>query len=219
MFPSHDTLLPIGIIHLEEDNGTTLRAMAGYFSEKPVLSPELPVSDEEVESILEEIIGEDNNRFVLYSSFDVEDEDVFINNIRFMVASCETKIVFFDHISWLATGSEDKGEDERKKLDRIAQRLKLLAKELGFCLLMISHVNDDGKTRGSRYITKVANTVIFLTRDKTNEDPIERLKTHMIVEKARLIGAKEGPAGYGIYNEEKLMLTDPTQIMLELPRD
>ena len=41
----------------------------------------------------------------------------------------------------------------------------------------------------------------------------------MIVEKARLIGAKEGPAGYGIYNEEKLMLTDPTQIMLELPRD
>lgn len=214
-----DTKLPIGIIHLEEDNGTTLRAMAGYYSETAVLNPELPVSDEEVEKILEDIIRDNDNRFVLYSSFDVEDEDVFINNIRFMVASCETRIVFFDHISWLATGSEDKGEDERKKLDRIAQRLKLLAKELGFCLLMISHVNDDGKTRGSRYITKVANTVIYLTRDKTHEDRNERLKTYMMVEKARLIGAKEGPAGFGIYDEDKLMLIDPTQIMLELPTE
>jgi twinkle protein len=210
---------PIGIIHLEEDNGTTLRGMAGYFSETPVLSPEMPVADEEVEKILETIIGENDTRFTLYSSFDVEDEDVFLNNVRFMVASCNAKVVFFDHISWLATGSVDKQEDERKKLDRIAQRLKLLGKELGFSLLMISHVNDDGKTRGSRYITKVANTVIYLSRKKEDPDPLERTKTYFNIEKARLIGAKEGPAGYGLYDEEKLMLTDPTDIQLGLPTE
>ena len=206
---------PIGLIHLEEDNGTSLRAMAGYFAEERVLDPEAPMDDEEVLKILEGILGENQNRFVMHSSFDVEDEDAFVDNMRFMVAACGAEIVFFDHISWLATGSADKGDDERKRLDRISQRLKLLAKELGFCLVMISHVNDDGLTRGSRNISKVANTVISLMRDKTSTDAIERLKTYIMVEKARLIGSKEGPAGYAIYDEEKLMLTDPMKQGLE----
>lgn len=199
----------IGLIHLEESNGVTLRGMAGYFSEKPVLSPMAPVSNDEVLKILEEISGENFNRFMLHSSFDLEDEDAFIDNIRFMVVSGECKVVFLDHISWLATGSEDKQEDERRKLDRVIQRLKLLAEELDFCLNVISHVNDDGKTRGSRYISKAANTVIFLTRNKTSADEEERLRTHFLIEKARLIGAEEGPAGFAVYNKEKLMLQDP----------
>lgn len=199
----------IGLIHLEESNGITLRGMAGYFSEKPILSPEMPASNEEVLEILEQISGEDSNRFMLHSSFDVEDEDAFIDNIRFMVVAGNCKVVFLDHISWLATGSEDKQEDERRKLDRIIQRLKLLAEELNFCLHVISHVNDDGKTRGSRYISKAANTVIFLSRNKTSADEQERIKTNFLIEKARLIGAEEGPAGFAIYNKEKLMLIDP----------
>lgn len=206
----------IGIIHLEESNSTTLRAMTGYFTETAVMSPEMPASDEEVLKILEKIVGENEDRFVLHSSFDVEDEDSFIDNIRFMVTAHNCRLVFFDHISWLATGSEEKGDDERKKLDRISQRLKLLAKELRFALIMISHVNDDGKTRGSRNITKVANTVIHLERNKTTEDEQERTKLHMMVEKARLPGAKEGPAGYAIYDMDKLMLIDPMKKGLEL---
>ncbi len=206
----------MGLIHLEEDNGTTLRGMAGYFSESPVLHPDMPASNEEVIKILESITGqEDNPRFILHSSFDVEDEDAFIDNMRFMVAACGASLIFLDHISWLATGSEDKTEDERKRLDRISQRMKLLAKELGFALIMISHVNDDGKTRGSRNITKVANTVISLDRDKTSEDELERLKTKFLIEKARLIGAKEGPAGYAIYDEDNLMLICPMKKGIE----
>lgn len=207
---------PVGLIHLEEDNGTTLRAMAGYFSEQRVLDPENPVEDEEVLKILQNIMGDQENRFVLHSSFDVEDEDAFIDNVRFMVAACGSKVIFFDHISWLATGTSDKGDDERKRLDRISQRLKLLAKELGFALIMISHVNDDGLTRGSRNISKVANTVISLMRDKTSTDEQERLKTYILVEKARLIGSKEGPAGFGIYDDETLMLRDPLEKGLTL---
>ena len=199
----------IGLIHLEESNGITLRGMAGYFAEKPFLSPQMPASNDEVLGVLQEI-SKDDSRFMLHSSFDVEDEDAFIDNIRFMVVAGQCKVVFLDHISWLATGSdESKQEDERRKLDRIIQRLKLLAEELDFCLNVISHVNDDGKTRGSRYISKAANTVIFLSRNKTSTDEQERIKTHFLIEKARLIGAEEGPAGFAIYNKEKLMLLDP----------
>jgi twinkle protein len=206
----HETKHNVGIIHLEESNGETLRGMAGYYTATPVQSPEMPASDEEVLEILEQILGKDEDRFVLYSAFDVEDEDKFIDNIRFMVTANNCKIVTFDHISWLATGTQDSKEDsERMKLDRISQRLKMLAEELRFGLVMVSHVNDLGQTRGSRYISKAANTVINLNRNKTTEDEAERVKLYMTVEKARLVGAKEGPAGYAVYNTELLMLEDP----------
>lgn len=207
---------PIAILHLEEDNGTTLRAMASYYAQDGSLHPESNVSDQDVLESIKKATGGDETRVFLHSSFDVEDESQFTDNMRFLVAGCGVRIVFFDHISWLATGNA--GEDERMKLDRISQKLKLLAKELNFCLLMISHVNDDGKTRGSRNITKVANTVIHLQRDKTHVDPVEKNKMNMIVEKARLAGAKTGPAGYALYDDEKLMLIDPRSRGLEVPK-
>jgi twinkle protein len=207
----------VGIIHLEESNGETLKGLAGYFSETPVQSPDMPASDEEIEEILEKMLGKNEDRFVLYSAFDVEDENKFIDDLRFMVVANNCKIICFDHISWLAVGgSSEKEDDERKKLDRIAQRVKMLAEELRFGLVMVSHVNDAGQTRGSRYISKAANTVIDLKRNKTTEDESERTKLHFMVEKARLVGSKEGPAGFAVYNTEKLMLEDPLERGLQL---
>ena len=95
----------------------------------------------------------------------------------------------------MATGLQD--EDERKKLDRISQKLKLLAKELRFALVMISHVNDDGKTRGSRNITKVANSVIHLDRAVSEGST----GTQITVEKARL-GGRTGPGGKAYFDRE-----------------
>lgn len=200
------TKSPLGIIHLEEDNGTTLRGMAAYYADVPAHIPDSPYTSGEVLDIIRKINGPDEGRVFLRSSFDVEDEDAFTDGVRFLVMVCGCDFIFLDHISWLATG--DDNQDERKKLDRISQRLKLLAKELKFALIMISHVNDDGKTRGSRNITKVANTVIHLKRDKLSEDAGERNKTYFLIEKARLIGAKEGPAGYALYDEELCILRD-----------
>lgn len=211
-----DTKHNVGIIHLEETNSTTLRSMAGYYTSSPMQSPEMPASDEEVLSVLEKILGPNEDRFVLYSAFDVEDEERFISNVRFMVSANNCKIVMFDHISWLAVDTDGKEEDERRKLDRIIQKLKKLAEELMFALVVISHVNDNGQTRGSRYITKAADTVIHLSRNKTTDDEVERLKLFMMIEKARMIGAQEGPAGYALYDLDKLMLTDPTEKGLEL---
>lgn len=205
------TKIPIGVIHLEEDNGTTLRGMAAYYSDTPIHIPEATASEDDIMDIIEEINGQDEGRIFLRSAFDVDDEDAFINGIRFLVSVCGCGVVLLDHISWLATGEDN--QDERKKLDRIATRLKLLAKELSFALIMISHINDEGKTRGSRYITKVANTVIHLSRDKMHPDEVERNKTFFGVEKARLSGSKTGPAGFAMYDTEKNMLKDPSKIV------
>lgn len=197
---------PIGIIHLEEDNGITLRGIATYELGVPANNKEMNISNEEVlEAIINSVNGSEERLFV-HTSFDVDDETIFLDNLRYLGSVCGCKIIFFDHISWLATGKE--GEDERKKLDRISQRIKLLAKELKMAVIEISHVNDDGKTRGSRNITKVANTVIHLERNKTTSDSVEQNKLHFTIEKARTAGARTGPVGYAIFNEETGKLVD-----------
>lgn len=195
----------IGVIHLEEDNGTTIKALAGYHLQLPAVLPDSGVSDEEVFVAYKKLVKDDENRVHIYSSFDQEDEQQLLDNIRFLVSAAGCKFVFLDHITWLATGKED--DDERKKLDRLSQKLKLLAKELRFCLIMISHVNDDGKTRGSRNISKVANTVISLDRDKINFDPNVRNTIEFLLEKVRL-GGNTGRAGSATFNQMKGILED-----------
>jgi twinkle protein len=197
---------PIGIIHLEEDNGTTVKAIAGYELGVPAVLPDCGLSKEDILAGYKRAVKDNEGRVHIYSSFDIEHEDTFLNNIRFLIAAAGCKIIFFDHISWLATGNDDE-TDERKKLDRISQKLKLLMKELRACLVMISHTTDDGKTRGSRYIGKVANTRISLKRDKTNHDSIVRNTVEFIIRKARL-GGRTGPGGSGIFNQETGRLED-----------
>lgn len=186
----------IGIIHLEEDNATTVKAIAGYELEVPAVLPDCGLSKEDILSGYKKAVRDNEGRLHIHSSFDVEDEEAFLGNIRFLVSAAGCSFIFLDHITWLATGLAD--EDERKKLDRISQKLKLLAKELRFCLVMISHVNDNGQTRGSRNISKVANTVISIDRDLLSGST----NMFFLIEKARL-GGRTGPAGKGIFDRDK----------------
>lgn len=184
----------VGIIHLEEDNATTIKAIAGYELSVPATLPDSGLSRKDIMAGYRSAVNDDEGRVHIHSSFDIEDIDTFLSNIRYMVSAAGCRFIFLDHISWLATGGTD-GDQERKKLDYISQSLKLLAKELRFALIMISHINDDGKTRGSRNITKVANTVIHLDRAVREGG----MTTQLIIEKARL-GGRSGPAGKTQFN-------------------
>lgn len=183
----------IGIIHLEEDNATTIKGIAGYELGQPALLPDSGLSTQDIFEAYKSAVGGRDDRVHLYQSFDTEEEDTFLDGIRFLAAGAGCQFIFFDHISWLATGRGE-SDDERKKLDRLSQKLKLLAKELEICILMISHVNDEGKTRGSRNITKVANTIIHMARDTLHSDPNVRNTTFLTLEGVRL-GGSTGPAG------------------------
>ena len=188
------TKLNIGIIHLEEDNATTIKGIAGYELGRPAILPDSGLSEDDIFTAYKTAVGDSDSRVHLYQSFETEDEELFLDGIRFLAAGAGCSFIFFDHISWLATGNSGDDQDERKKLDRISQKLKLLAKELGICILMISHVNDEGKTRGSRNITKVANTIIHMDRDKLHPDEHVRRTTKLTLEGVRL-GGSTGPAG------------------------
>lgn len=205
---------PIGIIHLEEDNGTTVKAIAGYELDVPAVLPDCGLSKQDILDGYKRAVRDDEGRLHIHASFDIEDEEAFLGNIRFLVSALGCRFIFLDHITWLATGLAD--DDERKKLDRLSQRLKLLAKELRFCLVEISHVNDDGKTRGSRNISKVANTVISLNRDLLSGSNT----TSITVEKARL-GGRTGPAGFGYFNQMtgKMESQEPPAFLPDVPEE
>lgn len=185
-----NTDIPIALIHLEEPNQRTLKSIAGHKLGVNASRIGSGVSNEEV---LETIKGYEGRLYV-HKPYDVDDEDSFFGTIRYLVSAMGCKVVFWDHISWVATSTLD-NEDERKKLDRMSRKAKTLATELGFCFIIISHVNDDGKTRGSRSITKDADTVINLDRDLESNSPILRI----FLEKNRL-GADTGRAGEVFYD-------------------
>ena len=114
-------------------------------------------------------------------------------------------VVFLDHITMLVTGVEE--GDERRKLDYLSTKLKKMCKELNFCLVMITHVNDDGQTRGSRNISKIADIMIDLYRDKLSEDEYERSCLKLTIEKNRKSG-RTGDAGTLYFNTDTFKLEE-----------
>ena len=206
------TSLPIGIIHLEEDVQRSAVRLVGYEVEQPVhLEGFTDYSPEQLMDIYKSLAKEDNRINFYVQGKNDQDVEAFLNSIRFMVAKAGCRVVFFDHISRVATsfGLDTSG------LDSFATKLSKLSIELDFALIMITHVNDDGLTRGSRNISKEAWTVVSLNRDKLNPDPLIRNTTNLVVEKNRHASIT-GPAGSIYFDPTTFKLTDEPPMYLPL---
>jgi hypothetical protein len=83
----------------------------------------------------------------------------------------------------------------------------MMVKELDFACILVSHVNDFGQTRGSRYISKIADIRIDAVRDTVNPDTVSRNTTYLTVSKNRFSG-KTGPAGRLIFHPETFTLEE-----------
>lgn len=206
---------PIGLIHMEESNAVTLRGIATYELKAPVNDDSYLISNVDTMRAIKSATKDDSSRILLHSSNDIEDEDIFLDSLRYMMAVGGCRVIFLDHITWLATGNME--DDERKLLDKISQEIKQLAIIHNCCVIMISHVNDNGQTRGSRNITKVADIVIDLSRDLKSPVVEERNKLYSMAEKSRKQGTTTGPLGYAIYNRSSGTLEE--HISTHLPHE
>jgi twinkle protein len=186
----------VGAIFLEEPKGHLLRSLAGLELRKPTHLPESGVSEEEALRAVTSLCKEDE-RLHIYSHFGSDDPDVLLDTIRFMVVARKVVYVFLDHISMVVSGLA--GEDERRALDYIATRLEMMVKELNFALIFVSHVNDNGQTRGSRYIGKIADIRVILSRDLMSPDERIRNILGVAVGKNRFCG-KTGYAGEYLFD-------------------
>lgn len=194
----------IGIIHLEENKARTIKGLVGYEVQSPIHLPPYAISKEEIKSTFRKVTGRDE-RVHLYSHYGSDDPDVILSTVRFMAGACNCKRIFLDHITMVVSGLA--GDDERRALDYISTRLAMMTEELDFTLFLISHVNDEGQTRGSRNISKVADLRIDLYRDIEAEDEMIRNTTKLTVSKNRFAG-KTGPGGQLYFDPSTYVLKE-----------
>jgi len=192
-----ETDLKIGIIHLEEGDRRSVQGLVSYELDVPCHLPDSNVSTTDQLKAFKALTKQDG-RVYFYSHYGSDDSSSILDIIRYLVVTCGCKIIFLDHITMLVTG-DDSGDDERRKLDYISTRLAMMVHQHNFALLMISHINDDGKTRGSRNISKIANLWVQLDRDKVADTYEQRNTTKLTVIKNRFSG-KTGDAGYLIFD-------------------
>lgn len=194
----------IGAIFLEEPKQRHLQALAGLKLRQPVHLPDCACTQSEVFAALENLVGKDE-RLHVYSHFGSDDPVVLLDTIRFLVSARQCRFILLDHITMAVSGLA--GEDERRALDQISTRLEMMVKELDYALILVSHVNDFGQTRGSRYISKIADIRIDATRDVSSSDPVHRNTTYLTVSKNRYSG-KTGPAGQLIFDPTTFTMTE-----------
>lgn len=187
----------VGAIFLEEPKGDLLRCLAGIELKIPAHLAECGCSEDQVLEAIK-VLCKTDDRLHVYSHFGSDDPEVLLDTIRFMVTARNVSYVFLDHISMVVSGLA--GEDERRALDYISTRLEMMVKELNFSLFIVSHVNDNGQTRGSRYIAKAADVRINIERDFLSENETIANTTHLIVSKRRLRG-KPGFAGKYLFDQ------------------
>jgi twinkle protein len=199
----------VGIIHLEEPKDRVIKGLAGYSLQVPAHLKDCTVSIAEIKTAYRELFKTED-RVHIYSHFGSDDPNIILDTIRFLVAACGCKFIFLDHISMVVSGMAT--DDERKALDYLITRLGMMVHELDFCLVLVSHVNDAGLTRGSRYISKMANLWLHLDRNITAESNSTRNITTLTIRKNRFTG-RTGPAGR--------LLFDPATFLLKeiLPED
>lgn len=188
----------VGAIYLEEGKQRHLQALAGIQLRAPVHLPDNSHTEDQVAAALRQVVQRDD-RLYIYSNFGGCDRDVLLDTIRFLVSARGCRYILLDHLTMAVIGVAE--EDERRQLDWLSTKLEMLVKELDFSLIMVSHVNDLGQTRGSRYPTKVADITIDLSRDMMAEDPIVRRTINISVPYNRFSG-NTGYAGSIIFHPE-----------------
>lgn len=186
----------IGAIFLEEPKRRHLQALAGIHLKTPVHLPDSGVSAARTSAAVREVVGDDD-RLHIYSHFGSDDPDVILDTIRFLVVARSCRYILLDHVTMVVSGLG--GREATTALDYLSTRLEMMVKELDFALIMVSHVNDEGLTRGSRNISKIADIRIDLDRDVKAADPVVRRSTHLMISKNRFCG-RTGPAGVLLFD-------------------
>ena len=204
-----DTDLNVATIFLEEPEEITIKGVATYELGMPCNIREIGISKREILEGYKKALGGNENRLYIHTHFATEEEDELLDNIRFLVTVANCSVIFLDNLTMLTTGRAE--EDERLKIDRVIRRLRDLINELHCCLVLVAHVNDDGKTRGSRLPDKLCNTVIYMQRNIKSSLISESNRIDFLIEKARIQGAKGGPAGSAFYDSVSYRLLDVTE--------
>lgn len=187
----------IGILFLEESIKKAGLSLMSLAANKPLHLPDTVATDEERLDAFNATLGTD--RVFLFDHFGSTGVDNIVSRVRYMAKGLGCKYVVLDHIS-IVVSAQASG-DERKAIDEIMTRLRMLVQETGIALFIVSHLKrPDGKgheegsatslsqLRGSGSIAQLSDMVIGLERNGQAEIEEERNTTHVRVLKNRFCG-------------------------------
>lgn len=195
-----DTKDNIGLMFLEESVSKTARSIMSIQANIPLHLPQESGS-EVPESVLrdafEKTLGTD--RLYLFDHFGSTNIDNIVNRVKYMAKALDCSYIFLDHLSIIVSSQEN--GDERKAIDEVMTRLRMLVQETGISLILVSHLrrpegkgHEEGAStslaqlRGSASIAQLSDIVIGLERSAQAEDMTERNTTKVRVLKNRFSG-------------------------------
>jgi len=186
----------IGVLALEESKAITgLGIMSLEANQRLHLDEE--ISTEELKPYFDKTLG--TGRFYLFDHFGSTSEDNILNRIRFMIKGCGCTKIILDHLSIVV--SDQEGGDERKTIDAIMTKLRMIAEETGATIFVVVHLKrPEGKNheegarvtlghlRGSGSIAQLSDLVVAFERNQQAESLEERNTTAVRVLKNRWVG-------------------------------
>ena len=198
----------IGMMFLEESTRKTGLSLMSLAANKPLHLPDTVATQEEKDLAFKATLGTD--RLFLFDHFGSSDVDNIVNRVRYLAKATGCDYVFVDHISIIVSAQSN--GDERKALDEIMTKLRMLVQETGIALVVVSHLkrpeskgHEEGaatslaQLRGSGSIAQLSDMVIGLERNGQAEDVNERNTTRVRVLKNRFSG-QTGPGCSLLYS-------------------
>ena len=199
----------IGLMFLEESTRKTGLSLMSLAANKPLHLPDCQATQEEKDYAFNQTLGTD--RVYLFDHFGSSDVDNIVNRVRYLAKVVGCDYVFVDHISIIVSAQSN--GDERKAIDEIMTKLRMLVQETGISLCVVSHLkrpdskgHEEGaatslaQLRGSGSIAQLSDMVIGLERNGQAEDETERNTTRVRVLKNRFSGTT-GPACNLLYDK------------------
>lgn len=186
----------VAVFKLEEKPSMTVRKIAGKIAHKQFHKPDADFTQQELIDGVEAI----GDSVILYDSYGSTKWDDLKLAIRHAVVVEGAKTVIIDPLTRLTTGMV--ASDANTELERIADEISKLAKDIGFFYIFFCHLKspqtgkaheEGGKVRsnqftGSRAMMRACYYMIGIERDKTVDDPIQRNTSSFVLLEDRAFG-------------------------------
>tara|TARA_X000001382_G_scaffold116270_1_gene95368 strand:+ start:6364 stop:7785 length:1422 start_codon:yes stop_codon:yes gene_type:complete len=186
----------IGHIYFEDPKYMKLYGLMNVHAGKRFhLEEHVDFTEEEKEEAFQKTFG--TGRIKTLDNFGTYEMDKLIQRVEYMIRALDCKFIFLDHIT-IVVGEE---ADDRKTLDRGIHKLRSLCNDYDASIVIISHTNDEGRTRSSRALEQLCDTWIELGRNYLDESEEVRNRVDVTIRANRFVGPM-GPAGHLVFNED-----------------
>ena len=195
----------VGCLMLEESIAKTTLGWMSFMAGRPLHKELGSIPDEELRKYWEQATQGD--RFVLldHNGWN-NDFDILKSRVRYMAKSLDCRWVVLDHLHY-ALSSVQGASGDWAGIDELMTEIVSLALECDIGIHLVSHTSGDRNLRGSKGISKLADAVIFLERDKHHPDPVVANTTQVVVDKNRWAG-DVGTACYLAYDKYTGRMTE-----------